>query len=285
MKKIIKLIFFPGMPAILFFAVMATFFYVLSFSEKQRSNIFTFIAYTITAYVLITVIADTPKALVNIKKALWGKGKSTCIIFSKEFRTKLALYFGWLLNLSYAAFKMFVSVLYNSFWFSIEAIYYLMLGVIRFSLVKFEKENQDSVLLEWKAYRQCGYLMLILNLLITIIINISSKNNKIYEYSNVVLYVSGGYTLYRLISSLIQMISFRKCGRPILSAAKAINISASALSLFTFFSTLITYSNKPTKEINDIISTVGWIVSFVVVGVSSFMVIRSWSIIKNCAKK
>ena len=144
------------MPAILFFAVTATFFYMLSFIEKQRANIFSFIAYTITAYVLVTVIAEIPKVLIQTKRKILGTGKSTCIIFSKETRTKLALYFGWLLNLIYAAFKMLVSVVYNSFWFSNEAIYYLMLGVIRFTLVKFEKTDKNNLVLEWKAYRLCG---------------------------------------------------------------------------------------------------------------------------------
>lgn len=278
-KKLIKMILFPGMPAILFFAVTAIFFYMLSFVEKQRSNVFAFIAYTVTAYVLITVIAEIPKVLIQSKRKLWGEGKSTCIIFSKETRTKLALYFGWLLNLVYAAFKMLVSVVYNSFWFSTEAIYYLMLGVIRFTLVKFEKEDKNNLLSEWKAYRLCGYLMLVVNVLITVIIIISVYNHKVYSYSQMILYATGIYAVYRLLSSLIQMTTFRKNNRPVLSAAKAINISASALSLFTFFSTLINYSGK--LDYNQTVTVIAATVCTVIICVSLFMIIRSNLIIKK----
>lgn len=279
MKEIIKMIFFPGMPAILFFAVTATFFYMLSVIEKQRSNIFSFIAYTITAYVLVTVIAEIPKVLIQTKRKLWGTGKSTCILFSKETRTKLALYFGWLLNLIYAAFKMLVSVVYNSFWFSNEAIYYLMLGVIRFTLVKFEKTDKNNLILEWKAYRLCGCLMLIVNVLITVIIIISIYNQKVYNYSPIILYATGIYTVYRLLSSLIQMTVFRKNNRPVLSAAKAINISASALSLFTFFSTLISYWGE--FDYNKTITIIAAAVCGIIICVSVFMIIRSNIIIKK----
>lgn len=266
------------MPTILFFAVTATFFYVLSLVEKYRSNIFSFIAYTITVYVFLIVIAEIPKVLIQTKTRIMGEGKSTCIIFSKETRTKLALYFGWLLNLLYAAFKMLVSVVYNSFWFSTEAIYYLMLGVIRFTLVKFEKE-ENNIILEWKAFRLCGCLMLIVNLLITVIIIVSIYNHKVYNYSDVILYASGIYTVYRLLSSLVQMTAFRKTNRPVLSAAKGINISASALSLFTFFSTLINYSGK--LDYNKTITIIAVLVCGIIISVSVFMIIRSNSIIKK----
>lgn len=284
MKRILLRIFFPGMPAILFFAVTATFFHILSFLEAERSNLFSFIAYTFTVYVFLTVAAEIPRSLIRLKRTVWGNGKSTCIIFSKEFRTRLALCFGWLLNLIYAAFKLLVCVFYNSFWFATEAIYFLMLSIIRFTLVKYERDDSNNLLGEWKAYRLCGFLMLILNVLITIIIVISARNNKIFEYPHIILYVSGGYTLYRLVSSLVQMTRFRKGGRPVLSAAKAINISASALSLFTFASTLITYAEKPQK-IGKIIAGVGWTVCAVIIGVSLFMVIRSSIIIKKQSKK
>ena len=279
LKQIVKMIFFPGMPTILFLAVTATFFYMLSFVEKHRSNVFSFIAYTITAYVLVIVAAEIPKALIQIKRKLWGAGKSVCISFSKETRTKLALYFGWLLNLIYAAFKMLVSVVYNSFWFSTEAIYYLMLGVIRFTLVKFEKFEKDNIILEWKAYKLCGFLMLIVNVLITVIIGVSIYNHKVYNYSDIILYATGIYTLYRLASSLIQMTAFRKNNRPVLSAAKAINISASALSLFTFLSTLINYSDA--LDYNKTIILIAVIVCGIIIGVSLFMIIRSRIIIKK----
>lgn len=278
MKKLIMRILFPGMPAILFFAVTATFFFMLSFVEKQRSNVFSFIAYTITAYVLIIVTAEIPKVLMQTKRKVLGTGKSTCIIFSKETRTKFALYFGWLLNLIYAAFKMLVSVMYNSFWFSCEAIYYLMLGVIRFTLVKFEKDDNNAVS-EWKAYRLCGYLMLIVNVLITVIIIISIYNHKVYSYSDIILYASGIYTVYRLLSSLIHMTAFRKNNRPVLSAAKAINISASALSLFTFFSTLINYSGN--LDYNKTVTVIAVAVCGIIICVSLFMIIKSNILIKK----
>lgn len=51
------------------------------------------------------------------------------------FRTEISLYPGLLINLFYAGIKLFSGVCYRSVWFGTLAVYYILLAVMRFSLL------------------------------------------------------------------------------------------------------------------------------------------------------
>ncbi len=282
-KQILKKIFFPNISVVIFFTVASAFLHTLSFFKNRETNVIDFFAYFFSIYVIIVIILDIPKALKRYRLMLSLTQKSALILFTKEFRTKTALYISWLLNLLYAAYKLFVCVFYDSIWSATEAVYYLLLSVIRLSLVKFGKTTDD--IKEWKIYKNTGYLLLITNIPIILIIIVSIRNYNVYYSSDVILYISGIYTLYRLISSAIQMISYRKNNRPILSSAKGINISASALSLFSFLTALIAYSDKDILLVKKYSYIIGYSVSAIIIIVALFMIIRGHIIVKRKTQK
>lgn len=158
---------------------------------------------------------------------------------SAAFRARMSIYFSLLFNLLYAAFKIAIGVLYRSAWQASEAAYYLLLILVRLLLARKErcrKENADRAS-EWKTYRLCGVLIFFFDLLIACAIAGTVRLNLRRSYSGILLYIFGGYTLYRTALTVRQTLRFHQAGDPIFAAAKALNLSATALSLYAFLLT------------------------------------------------
>lgn len=152
---------------------------------------------------------------------------------------------GTLFNLVYAAFRLVSGAVYRSFWFAAEAIYYIILSLIRFLLTSKEQEAQNAgdtcarLEAEWTGYRHTAKLLFLLAASIAGIVLSVIFEKQERAYPDYILGLTAIYTLCRVAISVYQIFSFRKKDRPALLSAKALSLSATFLSLFTLQVTLL----------------------------------------------
>ena len=85
---------------------------------------------------------------------------------------QLGLYTGLGINLAFVVFKFATGVYYRSLWLGAVAVYYLMLSIIRFYVLKSRKQIRELSDEKEKAQRErtgcrtCGWLLLILDIAI-----------------------------------------------------------------------------------------------------------------------
>lgn len=72
---------------------------------------------------------------------------------------------------------------------------------------------------EWKRYRFCGIILLFMNQALAAIVVIVIKQNKGFEYAGFLIYAMALYAFYAVITSVINVVKFRKYGSPVMSAA------------------------------------------------------------------
>ena len=210
--------------------VFAALTYVLL---KGKNSMPAYMIYCMSAYCLTIWVLPLPrmfrKAKANIMHWLTGMAFGRNYIGDLVFRGSVGLYSGMATNFFYVVFRIFVGIRYASVWFLTIAIYYLLLGIMRLSLIlSYRNRNMKS---ELRCYRRTAWLLFLLNIPMGGMITLMVLTDSGYSYPGYVIYLSALYTFYTIILAIVNLVKFRKLGSPILSAAKVLNFVAALMSL------------------------------------------------------
>ena len=192
-----------------------------------------YMIYCMSAYCLTIWILPLPqlfrKAKANMMRRLTGAVFAGKYIGDLAFRGSVSIYQGMMVNFLYVVFRIFVGIRYASVWCVTIAIYYLLLGIMRLSLILSYRNR--SVKAELRCYRRTAWLLFLLNIPMGSVIVLMVLTDSGYSYPGYVIYLSALYTFYTIILAIVHLVEFRKLGSPILSAAKVLNFVAALMSL------------------------------------------------------
>ncbi len=200
-----------------------------------------------------------------------------------SYKVRVSLYISLGINFAYAGFKLVSGVIYGAFWFDAFAIYYLLLTVIRFLLLRYmrKNQNQQDLIAEFRRYRLCGILMLIMNIALTGVVTHMMIKNAAYAYHEIVIITMATYTFYAVTVSVIDLVRYRKYVRPVISAAKSIRFTAALVSLLSMEASMLAkYGNNESFR-RLMISLTGAGVCLFVMAMSVYMIMRANRAIKR----
>lgn len=287
LKKIFKL---PPVPTLLV-AVPSFALVIYVLVNGMKNTPVSYAAYILSAYALIITITGMTgivkwirQGIENnplVKKAL---GIPLLEKYMKEvtFRTETSLYQGLFINLLYVALKFGSGVYYRSVWFVSLAVYYFLLAVMRFSLLHYVRKRKNDKVSELRRYRFCGIVLLFMNQALVTIVVIVIKQNKGFEYSGLLIYAMAVYAFYAVITSVTNVVKFRKYGSPILSAAKVINMTAALVSMLSLETAMLAQfggnDDAAFRQIMTLATGAG--VCVIVLGMAVFMLVKSTKTLK-----
>lgn len=150
-----------------------------------------------------------------------------------SFNIHVSLYRGLALNILYAVLKFAFGIYYRSVWFGTLAVYYLLLAVTRFALVRYAGRSAFGAdpVSEWKRYRLCGTILLLLNLALTGVVILVVQENEGFHYAGYLIYAMALYAFYNVITAVRNVVRFRRYRSPVMSAAKVVNLAAALVSI------------------------------------------------------
>lgn len=261
--------------------------YVLA--SGMENSIISYLAYALSAYALVITITGTVGIIGWIRrgidshpliKKLHGIPVFERFLYEVEFRTETTLYQGLAVNLIYAGIKLFSGIYYRSIWFITLAVYYILLAIMRLSLLTFVRgrgnPEKDKVL-ELRRYRLCGIILLFMDWALLGIIILVVHQNSGFEYPGMLIYVMALYTFYATITAVINVVKFRKYKKPVLSAAKVINLTAALVSMLSLETAMLTQFGAAEDPVFRQVMTAstGAGVSMIVLGMAVFMIINA----------
>ncbi|MBP3918213.1 MAG: hypothetical protein J6I50_03485 [Clostridia bacterium] len=195
------------------------------------------------------------------------------------FRAEVSLYPSFVINMLYAVMKMVSGILYGSVWFITLSVYYILLAVMRLLLLRHVSRKTIGVDLfsEWRQYRFCGIVLLLMNQALAGIVVLIVHQNRGYDYPGLLIYAMAAYTFYITVTAVINLIKFRKHGSPILSAAKAINLVAAMVSMLSLTTAMLAQfgGNEAPYFRSVMTGAVGGGVCVIVLGMALFMILHS----------
>ena len=237
-----------------------------------------YMIYGMSAYCLTIWILPLPrlfrKAKENMMHRLTGTVFGGKYIGDLAFRGSVSIYPGMMVNFLYVVFRIFVGIRYASVWFLTIAIYDLLLGIMRLSLIlSYRNRNMKS---ELRCYRRTAWLLFLLNIPMGGMIVLMVLTDSGYSYPGYVIYLSALYTFYTIILAIVNLVKFRKLGSPILSAAKVLNFVAALMSLLGLQTAMISQVSTEGENFRRMMNAItGGGVWFAVILTAVYMLLRS----------
>lgn len=255
--------------------VFAALTYVLL---KGKNSMPAYMIYCMSAYCLTIWILPLPrlfrKVKTNILHWLTGTVFGGKYIGDIAFRGSVSIYQGMIVNFLYVVFRIFIGIRYASVWFITIAIYYLLLGIMRMSLILSYRNR--SVKSELRSYRKTAWLLFLLNIPMGGMITLMVLTDSGYSYPGYVIYLSALYTFYTIILAIVNLVKFRKLGSPILSAAKVLNFVAALMSLLGLQTAMISQFSTEGESFRRMMNAItGGGVWFAVILTAVYMLLHS----------
>lgn len=294
--KILKKIFcLPPVPTLLI-SVPAYGLVIYALAGKDVEPVIAYAAYFLSAYAFIITITGITGVVRFIRRGidkhpLVRKALNIPLVsrYLREdlFRAETALYQGFFINLLYAGIKLFSGIFYRSVWFITLAVYYILLALIRASLLYYVRKDEKNSSKEWHLYRLCGIILLLMNMALVGIVVLAVYQNSGFEYPGMLIYVMAMYAFYAVITAVRNVLKFRKYKSPVMSAAKAVNLTAALVSMLSLETAMLTQfgaADEP-KFRQTMTASTGAGVSMIVVGMAVFMIVHSTKQLKKQKEK
>ena len=280
------------------FAALFGYGFVLAVAVFNIENpVLRYASYLASAYALVVTITGFPHiklAIGGVRKfvsehPLMKKFRSTAVgekyMTDVRFRTGVSLYQGFFVNLLYIAMKLVSGIVYRSAWFIALAVYYILLAVVRFLLVR--RLNTQDEAAELRRYRLCGVMLLFMNQALTGIVVFMVHQNRGFDYPGILIYAMAAYSFYAVTIAIINIVKTRRHNSPVLSAAKAINLVAALVSILSLETAMLARFGGDDDPLFRRVMTgaTGGGVCVIVIGMAVYMIWRANRNLKKLEKQ
>lgn len=241
-KKIGLNLLYPHLAVIICLLPISVAFLVLSLIYLGTESILAILSYLLAFYVLLVICFRMPR-IITFFKTFKRENKYMQKWFSDvHLRMNVSLYGSLIWNIAFAIFQLVLGFYHKSFWFYTMFAYYVMLGVMRFFLVKHTrkyKANEETTI-EVKKSILCGYLLIAMNLALAVIVFFMVYWNRTFYHHMITTIALAAYTFFTFTFAIINLVKYRKYKSPVYSSAKTISLIAGAVSMLTLETTMLT---------------------------------------------
>lgn len=275
-KKIGLNLLYPHLVVIICLLPIAVTCLVLSLVFLGTESVLAILSYLLAFYVLLIISFRVPRIIAFFKKVKQENKYMKRYFSDVNLRMNISLYGSLVWNTAFAVFQLVLGFVYHSLWFYSMFAYYIILAVMRFYLLSYTRKfkPQEKERIENKRYLVCGWLLLLLNLALSVIIFFIVYLNKTFEYNMIVTIALAAYTFFAFTFAIINIVRYKKYKSPIYSAAKALSLISACVSMLTLETAMLTaFGDASTETFSKIILPVtGGVVSLFAITVAVMMI-------------
>ena len=282
-KKLGKKLLFPPVWLMVIFVIISAVALTLIFVKGSEESIPAYIFYVLAFYTLtvVTIFCAMvlPKQYSTIKKKIYDNPLGNRYMTDRAFRTNISLSASFFISMLYVGINLWSWHMLGSYWFMVLAVYYVIMAVMRYLLVRYVRIQKigTDILSEWKRSRICACILLLINLSLSGAVLMILYQHRGYDYPGMMIYVMAMYTFYALTMSIVDIVKYRKMGSPIMSTAKIVSLSAALVSMLNLETAMFAQfgaSLSPENQQIFIILT-GAGISITVVTLSVILIVRA----------
>lgn len=283
-KRIFHKLLFPDLAVVLISVPVAAALLIHTFVFAGEDSPIAYPAYVFSAYALTIVCAWAMKNGKRTKNRLESMIHSIPLahryLTDVSFKLHMSLYLSLGFNILYAVMKFLYGLWYHSVWFGTLAVYYILLAVMRFVLLRHANRNGfgKDLILELTQYRLCGIILLLMNVALFGVVVLVVRKNEGFEYAGYLIYVMALYAFYNMITAVRNVVQYRKYNSPVMSAAKVINLAAALVSMLSLETAMLNQfddGRNPAAFRQVMTGTTGGCVCVIVLGIAAYMILHS----------
>ena len=169
-KKLGKKLLFPPGWVMILLTVLSAALLVTVFVKGWHISPAAYAVYVLSFYTLSVVtvffVMVLPGRYRQIKQKILDNPLGNRYLTDRAFRTKVSLHLSLGINLLYVGLQLLQWRWFRSWWFVVLAMYYFLMALMRFLLVRYVRKHGigRSVRQEWKRARACACTLLLINL-------------------------------------------------------------------------------------------------------------------------
>ena len=282
-KKLGKKLLFPPVWLMVILVIVSAVALTVIFVKGIEKTIPAYIVYVLAFYTLgvVTVFCAMvlPKQYSTIKQKIYDNPLGNRYMTDSVFRTNISLSISFVISMLYVGINLWSWYMLKSYWFMVLAMYYTIMAVMRYLLVRYVHVQKigTNMLGEWKRTRVCAYILLLINLSLSGAVLMILYQHRGYDYPGMMIYVMALYTFYALTMSIVDIVKYRKMGSPIMSTAKIVSLSAALVSMLNLETAMFAQFGgdiaSETQQIFIILTGAG--ISITVVTLSVILIVKA----------
>lgn len=288
-KKFGKKLLFPPTWLMVILVIVSAAALSLVFIKGWTETAIGYITYVLSFYTLSVVCVFCtmvlPKQYKQIKEKIYNNPLGNRYMTDRVFRVNLSLSMSFVISMLYVGINLWSWHMLRSWWFMVLAVYYVIMAVMRFLLVRYVRIQKigTNILSEWKRSRICAYILLLINLSLSGAVLMILYQSKGYDYPGMMIYVMAMYTFYSTIHAIVDIVKYRKLGSPIMSTAKIVSLSAALVSMLNLETAMFAQFGGDMALENQqlMIILTGAGVSIVVVTLSVILIVKATKAIRS----
>lgn len=282
-KKLGRKLLFPPVWLMLVLSAVSAAALIAVFLKGWEKTAAAYGIYVLAFYTLCTVtcffVMVLPKQYGQIKRKIYENPFGNRYMTDKAFRTEVSLYVSLSMNLLYVGINVWFWYLLHSWWFMILAVYYTIMSVMRFFLLRYVRVHDlgSRMVAEWKRTRVCAYILLLINLSLSGAVLMILFRNRGYDYPGMMIYVMAMYTFYSTIHTIVDIVKYRTAQSPVMSTARIVSLSAALVSMLNLETAMFAQfgAEMSQQDQNLMIMLTGAGISVIIVTLSVILIVKA----------
>ena len=236
--------------------------------------------YGLSAYSLTALCVQLPTAIRREHSWLNDHPRVESFLKDDELHFKLTLYWQQFLNFGYGIYKIASGILIGSAWIGADGIYNFTQALIQlFQILKRKRPGTPEQ--QWKSYRFCGVLILLMHLTLTGIVFQMVNWNRVEDSGEIMIIATAAFAFYKFISAFIDLAKDRKHKHPVDSSVRMLELSQAIFAIFSLQAGLLhTFGTGEAWE-HWLNLAAGCVVCLLTVAMGIYMIRRANREIKN----
>lgn len=241
LRDIGRRMLFPPLIAAAFLVLFAAGLLIFVFWTGREETAVAYASYLLSFYAMVVACAAIPR-LIRLSQRARRNAHVDRFMRDYAFRTHTTLGMSLLLNLAFAGFKLLMGLLYRSYWLIALGVYYAVLALMCFFLLRRLGRAGACVAdltAQYRTYRLTGALMLALGVAMSAIIFQVVRDNQTYSYPGTIIYAFAAYAFYKIILAALNLIRRRGQEEPLLAAVRCLSLATAMVSVFSLQTALL----------------------------------------------
>lgn len=285
-KRLGKALIFPHIAIMIILVPVSAVLLIGGMVFLGTNSVASYISYVLSAYTLMIWCFRTPQLIKLIKAFKSNSRLAKRWKSDTRLRVNVSLYGALVWNVLYGILQLWLGFYHHTFWFYSLGAYYICLAIMRFFLVKHTRKYAagEKMQTELVKYRSCGWIFLIMNLVLSVIVFFMVYWNKTFQHHMITAIAMAAYTFTTLTFAIIDVIKYKKYNSPVFSASKAISLAAAVVSMLTLEATMLTTFGERTMSAlkrKILLGATGGVISAFIVAMAIYMIIQGTKRLKT----
>ena len=278
-KRILHTLLFPPAAVVCLGVPLGAALLCYAFLIAGEDTPIAYVSYLVSAYALVIFCARIVRLFQNGRAIIHRSPYLHRYLTDMPFKTRVSLYRALSINVLYAAFKLGSGVYFRSVWFITLAVYYGLLALMRFLLLRHVTAHAPSQNLtgEFRRSRLCGVILLGMTLVLSGVVLLVLHQGEGFSYGGNLIYAMAFYCFYTTITAVVRLVKYRRMGSPVLSASKAIDLTAALVSMLALETAMLSRFGAADDLLfrTRMIAATGAAVFALVLCMAVYMIVRS----------